>query len=150
MIVTDDAHEMQPEYAGRILKYLYPRMEGTGIDDPASIRVTEESDTAWQDNGMMIKFNQLEFVPEQDHKVSNLNKYGWLYYPTACIKGACKLAVILHGCTMRGMDMALPRLGWPSIGYQNDIVLLFPEVATMCWDHRGAVSGDKYATNEGI
>ena len=106
MIVTDDAHEMQHEHAEQILKYLYPRMNGTGINDEASVKVSQEADMAWQDNGVMIKFNQLEFIPEQDHTISNLNKYGWLYYPMACIKGACKLAVILHGCTMRGMDMA--------------------------------------------
>jgi len=65
------------------------------------------------------------------------------------------MAVILHGCYMRAMDMIDHMSGWSSLAYYNDIVLLFPQVTSGCWDNNDpnvgfSVSGDKYGTNEGI
>ena len=65
------------------------------------------------------------------------------------------MAVVLHGCYMRAMDMIDNMSGWASLAYQNDMVLLFPQVTSGCWDNNdsgygASVSGDKYGTNEGV
>jgi len=78
----------------------------------------------------MMKFDQWEFI-EDHQEESNLDQSGWVYYPKRCLyrpsaSDKCKLAVILHGCNMRGIDMASKLTGWTSAAYQNDVILLFP------------------------
>ena len=60
--------------------------------------------------------------------MSNLDEYGWLYFPDYCIfpDSFCNLSVVLHGCNMRAIDMLQKEHGWTSIAKENDIVLLFP------------------------
>jgi len=75
-----------------------------------------------------MKFDQWEFIDEEDIEISNLDEHGWLYYPDSCLSenAYCNLVVLLHDCFMRGIDMIQPDKGWTSIANLNHIVLLIP------------------------
>jgi len=54
-----------------------------------------------------MKFDQWEFIDEDEREISNLDEYGWLYFPDHCLveHANCNLAVVLHDCFMRSIDM---------------------------------------------
>ena len=117
-------------------------------------------DDIWIEKGNLIKFNQWEFVAGYEagwgfvaRAESGLEEYGWLYYPDHCIGGGCNLGVFLHGCFQKAIDYAyktgidndllIDQSGWSQIGYENDIVLLFPQVAEGCWNVHGFEEGNQ-------
>ena len=103
-----------------ILNHLYSHIPGTSISSSNPVKVGNKNDKTWQDNVVMVQFDQQEFLPHDaqpdlqpaaDESVHPIGQFGWLYYPRRCVyrsagETGCKMAVILHGCGMTGLDMA--------------------------------------------
>jgi len=56
------AHSLTPEMPGLIVNFLYNNMEASGYSEENPITLSELEDFSWVTNGVLIKFNQWEFV----------------------------------------------------------------------------------------
>ena len=86
-----------------ILKHLYPNMPAASEYATASdVIVTDMNDFSWVDNGVLVQFNQWEFIDldafdyVETYEETNLDEFGWLYYPKNCIEGGCKAGMLLQ------------------------------------------------------
>lgn len=116
--------------------------------------------------GNLLAFDQRPFVAGQPIDISMADE-GFVYVPTACRAGGCRLHVAFHGCR-QGVD-ALGRRFAESAGYNawaeaNRLIVLYPQVVARsgwapgswrwvfnpqgCWDWWGYTSPD-YATRKG-
>ena len=66
----------------------------------------------------LYKFNQTEFLPEEDWTKANLDEWGYIFYPSQCVDGSlqdgemCDLQILLHGAGGNGINYADPLGGW--------------------------------------
>ncbi len=86
----------------------------------------------------LVSFEQDPFF-DGDAYSANMGQVGFVFVPKRCREGAssssspCRLHVHFHGCGMHfdavGLDFILGS-GFLDVAEQNDIVMLFPQVAT--------------------
>jgi hypothetical protein len=84
---------------------------------------------------------------------------GYIYVPTACQNGDCKLHVNFHGCEQNYFDIGtqyVVNTGLNEWAEANSIVILYPQTINDsgrnragCWDFWG-YTGDRYYTHEGL
>lgn len=146
------AHSLTPEMPGLIVNFLYNNMEASGYSEENPITLSELEDFSWVTNGVLIKFNQWEFVNlVEDPLDSNMDQYGWVYYPEQCISGGCNVGFVIHGYYGRAIELVQWWTGWNSVAYNNDIILVYPQVAERGWDVDATVNDeDTFATKLGI
>ena len=70
--------------AGSLLRHLYPAGFNETPADPHAA-------------GTLAPFDQTEFFDRRDPAAS-LGGVGYVYIPTACLGGGCRLHVAFHGC----------------------------------------------------
>ena len=63
-------HAVRPEHAGMIVSYILENLEGSGYSEENPITITEMDDFSWVENGVLVKFNQWEFVELLDDDAS--------------------------------------------------------------------------------
>ena len=122
----DIGHTLVYEMPGIVLNHLYMHMEGSGYDTENPVIVSEMDDFSWVENGVLVRFNQWEFITDVEASETNMDEFGWLYYPKSCAAGGCNAGFVLHGCYGRATDMMSFEVGWNSIANNNDIILVFP------------------------
>ena len=94
-------HVVKYEDSFTCFKYLYENLPASNFDSISNpVRPPDINDMSWRSNGMLIEFNQKNFVDnENDWQQANLAEKGYLYYPKKCINETqCHLQVHLHGC----------------------------------------------------
>jgi poly(3-hydroxybutyrate) depolymerase len=134
--------------AGSLLRHLHP----TGFNEaPADPHAA----------GTLAPFDQTEFFDRRDSAAS-LGGVGYVYVPTACLGGGCRLHVAFHGCRQNVDARSVDRVNDDFIrdaGYNrwaaaNRIVLLYPQTTASalnpnrCWDFWG-YTGLDYRTRRG-
>lgn len=102
--------------------------------------LNEDIDLQWQENGVLIPFDQREFMG--DHPAfgkyfinpRGMTDYGWMYYPKACLNSKCKLHVVFSGGAEYSVDSLEDTFAsWNSqfnygrIASANNLILLFPQ-----------------------
>jgi poly(3-hydroxybutyrate) depolymerase len=151
-----DCSEHQPpfiiecgfEAAGSLLSHLYPAgFNAMSADAHAA--------------GTLAPFDQTEFFDRRDPTAS-LGGVGYVYIPTTCLAGGCRLHVAFHGCRQnvdaRGQDRVnddfIRDAGYNRWAAANRIVVLYPQTTASalnpkrCWDFWG-YTGLDYRTRRG-
>lgn len=138
--------------AGRMLDYLVPDA-AAGPDA----------------GGELVAFDQAEFVPTWRRLLGNasLGARGYLYVPSGCRRGGCRLHVALHGCRQgvgQGGEEFVRHAGYNAWAARHATVILYPQAEPTayiwyapwlplnpegCWDWWG-YSGADYATRGGV
>ncbi len=141
-----DCSEHQPPFvvecgrdaAGLLLRHLYPDGFNGAPADPHAA-------------GTLAAFDQTEFLGRRDAAAASLSGVGYLYVPSACQGGGCRLHVAFHGCRQnvdaRGEDRAhddfVRDAGYNRWAAANRIVVLYPQTTASalnpnrCWDFWG-------------
>ena len=131
------SHSYNPEFAQKELKYLLPRVPGSGFSSSDDVK---EEVKDWKSRGTIYKFDQMPYVRKAlatlysessvDHFLDTrpkgkhaLDHKGYLYQPDACKQKKCNLQLVLHGC-FNDAEKFLGRFG--PMGAANDIILLAP------------------------
>jgi len=138
------------------MQRLFENIKESGVTKRVKLRPSESE---WKRLGMVVRFDQREFVERQFFDISNFNKYGWMYYPLKCAPHfiKCKLVVVLHDCGENALNLIMGMTGWARVAAANKLVLLFPQMKASededgkmkCWDTNGYSMGDLYPTNIG-
>ena len=102
--------------------------------------------TAGQGAGRIIEFDQQQFI---DSPHTSMSKAAYVYVPTACEQGGCRLHIVFHGC-LQGADVVgdkyYAHTGYNPIADANHFVVLYPQVKPSsenpynpqgCWDFWG-------------
>ena len=76
--------------AGQILNHLYPNIDGSTV---------QARDQQWMDKGVLLKFDQTEFIDAWPFEYTGFADDGYVFYPNQCVDGVtkCKLVVMFHG-----------------------------------------------------
>ena len=107
-------------------------MAGSGYESESDVIATSMKDFSYVDNGVFVRFNQWEFIDLDafdyvtTYEDTNMDEFGWMYYPKQCAEGGCKAGMIIHGCLGRALELTQFWVGWESIANNNDIILIFP------------------------
>lgn len=97
-------------------------------------------------NGQFLLFDQQAFDPDDQ---ALLDRYGYVYVPRACHKGACRVHVVFHGCEQGEQligDRYARTTGYNELAEANRLIVLYPQVAPSprnpkgCWDFWGYTS----------
>ena len=80
-------------------------------------------DFDWMEEGWLQRFDQREFISEEDQEITTLAKYGYVFYPDACIGKTCNLAIGMHGCGGSAYDW---HLEWSGLACKNEIIVVYP------------------------
>lgn len=67
-----ERHWLAPPVPRKLEEHLYGKLE--------------PSSSEWADTGVLVKFDQEEFVEKDEWYKSGLEKYGYVYYPKTCIQ----------------------------------------------------------------
>jgi hypothetical protein len=140
--------ECGADAAGLLLRHLYP--DGF-VDDPTDPHAA----------GRLAPFNQAEFVMGGASNAS-LSGVGYVYIPTSCLGGGCRLHIAFHGCRQNVDAQSADRVhddfvrdgGYNRWAASNRIVVLYPQTTAgsanpnRCWDFWGYSSLD-YRTRSG-
>jgi len=105
--------------------------------------------------GSYVQFNQDAFCSGSNCAAIDMDKTAWLYVPTYCVAGACKLVVALHGCEQNQQAIGkafIEKSGLNEWADNNNILVLYPQtIASIlpynpagCWDWWG-YTGSNYA-----
>lgn len=99
--------------------------------------------------GVLRKFSQTEFSEEAVWGSEDLDYYGWVWIPNACLSKQCKVHVVFHGCGggvssigQRGFKDIL-EMGALQYGTSLDLIVIFPQVKVgifnpeFCWNSNG-------------
>lgn len=140
--------ECGQDAAGLLLRHLYPEgFHAVPVDPHAA--------------GTLAAFDQTEFFDLRD-ATAGLSGVGYVYIPTACRGGGCRLHVAFHGCRQnvdaqgadRVHDDFVRDAGYNRWAAANRIVVLYPQTTdsapnpNRCWDFWG-YSGPDYRTRRG-
>lgn len=108
-------------------------------------------------SGNLIPFDQKEFV-DGDMDQAGLDDIGFVYIPTACKKGECKIHVAFHGCNQQTEaigEIYVRDAGYNGWAEANDVIVLYPQIRSNkfknpngCWDWWG-YTGKDYALKSG-
>lgn len=110
-------------------------------------------------NSKFVKIKQAKFLPLLiSLKFASLEEYAYLYVPSKCGKGNCRLHVAFHGCEQT-LDMIgttfVEHAGYNSWAESNNIIVLYPQATRnlfnpkACWDWWG-FTGTAYASKLGV
>ncbi len=131
-----------------LLRHLHPEGFNTVPADPHAA-------------GSLLAFDQTEFFDRRG-PAPGLSGVGYLYLPTICREGGCRLHVAFHGCRQnadaRGADRAhddfIRDAGYNRWAAANRIAVLYPQTTeaafnpNRCWDFWG-YTGPDYLTRNG-
>lgn len=148
--------------------------DGTAIDAPGLLLSyllagEEIKPKAQAGSGELIKFDQYEF--NKAAGAFGLDDAGYVFIPTGCREGGCRLHIVFHGCKQSAdyIDTTFVKdAGYNRWAESNKIVVLYPQAASRvplafaayfpfvevivnplsCWDWWG-YEDDNYATREG-
>lgn len=106
-------------------------------------------------SGNYVQFNQNTFCPSSNCADIGMDSTAWLYVPTSCVSGACKLVVALHGCEQNQQTVGtvfVHKSGINEWADNNGILVLYPQTIASylpynpygCWDWWG-YTGSNYA-----
>jgi len=105
------------------------------------------------------KFGKLKIVSQKKYqfgKKSGLDDKMFLYVPTKCEKGGCRVQFFFHGCiqSYRKVSMLFAkRTGFLEYAASNNIVVVFPQsndaAHAYCWDNEGW-TGPEFTTKKGL
>ena len=138
---------MRPRRAELLLRHLYPEGFDAAPADPHA-------------GGILAAFDQTEFFGRRG--AAGLSGVGYVYVPTACRGGGCRLHVAFHGCRQnvdaQGADRAhddfVRDAGYNRWAAANRIVVVYPQATesrfnpNRCWDFWG-YTGPDYRTKRG-
>ena len=84
---------------GNMLQYIHTHTR----TDKFEMKPKNSDSLDWQEKGILKKFNQYEFFPDEISLFdqTGLDMYGYVYYPFTCIdefETNCNLHVAFHGC----------------------------------------------------
>ncbi len=105
--------------------------------------------------GSYVQFNQNAFCAGSNCAAIGMDSTGWLYVPSTCVTGACKLVVALHGCEQNQQTVGtvfVQKSGINEWADTNGILVLYPQTIAStfpynpegCWDWWG-YTGSNYA-----
>jgi poly(3-hydroxybutyrate) depolymerase len=105
--------------------------------------------------GKYVQFNQNTFCPSSNCAAIGMDSSAWLYVPSSCVSGACKLVVALHGCEQNQETVStafVKNSGINEWADNNSILVLYPQTISSylpynpegCWDWWG-YTGSNYA-----
>jgi poly(3-hydroxybutyrate) depolymerase len=105
--------------------------------------------------GSYVQFNQNTFCAKSNCAAIGMDSTAWLYVPTTCTTGACKLVVALHGCEQNQQTVGttfVQKSGINEWADTNGILVLYPQTIAStipynpegCWDWWG-YTGSNYA-----
>lgn len=105
--------------------------------------------------GSYIQFNQNAFCSDSNCAAIGMDSTAWLYVPSNCAAGACKLVVALHGCEQNQQTVGtafVKKSGLNEWADNNSILILYPQTIVSeipynpygCWDWWG-YTGSNYA-----
>ncbi len=105
--------------------------------------------------GSYVQFNQNAFCTKSNCAAIGMDSTGWLYVPSTCASGACKLVVALHGCEQNQQTVGtvfVQKSGINEWADTNGILVLYPQTIAStvpynpegCWDWWG-YTGSNYA-----
>jgi hypothetical protein len=111
------------------------------------------------ENGRLIAFDQTEFFA--DSEKTSMSGVGYLYIPTQCREGTCRLHVAFHGCRQNTDSQDAERIhddfirdaGYNRWAPANNLVILYPQTTPSaanpraCWDFWGYSGSDYYGQN---
>lgn len=130
------------------LDYMYAEIEGS------SYTALSSADASWDSNGVILRFDQTEFIDYTGEGSSGMRDSGWMYYPNSCIGAECKLVFMFHGGGMFGATLMDPELAIASVAAANNLIVVFPQGdvrgATNCWDVSDGYTGDDFDTKTGV
>ncbi len=98
--------------------------------------------------GRLLAFDQRAFDPKGR---AMLGPVGYLFVPTACRDGKCRLHVVFHGCDQSERqigDRYARSTGYNEMASANRIIVLYPQARPSprnpmgCWDFWGYISAD--------
>jgi poly(3-hydroxybutyrate) depolymerase len=105
--------------------------------------------------GNYVQFNQNAFCAKSNCAAIGMDSTAWLYVPSSCTAGACKLVVALHGCEQNQQTVGttfVQKSGINEWADTNGILVLYPQTIVSaipynpygCWDWWG-YTGSNYA-----
>ena len=89
MVGPTEYHSMPSSVPRTMLQYVY------GQRDKQYFKLEDKD---WEKNGVIVKFDQGEFVDPKEWDQSQLAQHGYMYYPKECINEKCAIQFVLHGC----------------------------------------------------
>jgi len=113
-------------------------------------------------SGGLFKFSQTDFCAQRYGGCNSISMSddGYVYIPSLCMAGGCRLVTVLHGCLqtveMIGTSGFINQSGFNELADQYGLVILYPQTTKStlspanpeaCWDWWG-YTGTLYATNE--
>ena len=133
-------------------QFVYQHIENSGISAENPVK---DQDMKWEENGVLKKFDQREFVKPEEWKQSGLGDFGYLYYPNSCITQKCALQFVFSG--VKNEPLRLSKNLIP-IASSNNMALIFPSVAGDTWrvasksisDSDPEMGNDEYLTKNGL
>ena len=109
-------------------------------------------------DGQLLSFDQREFGATQ---AASMAQAGFVYLPTACRDGKCRVHVAFHGCRQNADAVGerfVREAGYNRWADTNHLIVLYPQTVARtvgwpfnprgCWDWWG-YTGPAYATKEG-
>jgi poly(3-hydroxybutyrate) depolymerase len=127
--------------------------------------------------GLIVAFDQTEFVPGGAAAANGLSDTGYVYVPSACGADAvqlCRLHVVLHGCKQSAEQLGdefYTKIGVNEWADANRIIVLYPQVHAItaielppdqwgtwfsdanlvgCWNWWGYAEDSRYLTKKGV
>lgn len=100
----------------------------------------------------VVKFDQSEFIKEENMDLSCMSKNAYVYIPKSCEGKKCRVHVVFHGCGQGAKaigDDYYMETGYNELADTNDIIILYPQAERSipenpmgCWDFWGYSSRD--------
>lgn len=109
------------------------------LNGAESVTLLTSSDSAnYENGGVLRKFSQWEFVDEFVGLEVDLDYYGYVWIPNACLSKSCKVHMRFHGCS--GGISTIFQSGFRSIlmegtlqyGMSLDMIVIYP-MAKVGW-----------------
>eukprot|EP00026_Physarum_polycephalum_P008936 Phypoly_transcript_09043.p1 GENE.Phypoly_transcript_09043~~Phypoly_transcript_09043.p1 ORF type:complete len:171 (+),score=21.11 Phypoly_transcript_09043:847-1359(+) len=129
--------------AGTLLNFIYGSLKSPGTPIASNI----------------ITLSQAQFIPNDKGSIAGFAENAYLYVPTNCSIGGCRLHIVFHGClqTVANINTTfVTDAGYNGWAESNNIVILYPQIEANslvnpngCWDWWG-YTGPTYATQLGV
>ena len=81
---------------------------------------------------------------------TGFKKYGYVFYPNACLETSCHIHFLLHGCGTQG-EWIVYDSQYGEYAVSNNIIMVYPQIVPEfdCHDTYG-YTGENFATLAGV